>query len=160
MKSTKLERNMHQIGTQYAPFHVLKSTKTQNTQNAMKKRLFITIIAALILSGCKTKYIPLPQVHTEYKTRTDTLIKNDSIYFKDSVFVFQKGDTVFKNKTIFKDRYKTIYKAKTDTIYKTDTITAYMHTETQKENNNKEYLFIIAGAALALLIFKAVKGLI
>ena len=80
-------------------------------------------IILLAFTGCKTKeYIKVPSVRTEYVCRTDTFAKFDSIYMKDSVYVFQKGDTVFHNKVVYLDRYHNIYKVKTDTIIKTDSV--------------------------------------
>ena len=66
-------------------------------------------IILLAFTGCKTKeYIKVPSVRTEYVCRTDTFAKLDSIYMKDSVYVFQKGDTVFHNKVVYRDRYHNI----------------------------------------------------
>lgn len=80
-------------------------------------------IILLAFTGCKTKeYIKVPSVRTEYVFRTDTFAKLDSIYMKDSVYVFQKGDTVFHNKVVYRDRYHNIYKVKTDTIIKRDSV--------------------------------------
>ena len=84
-------------------------------------------IGALVLLGmftsCKSKqYVTVPEYHTEYITRTDTFNKVDSIYMKDSVYVYQNGDTVTINKTTYRDRWHNIYKVKLDTIIKRDSI--------------------------------------
>lgn len=48
-------------------------------------------VILLTFTGCKTKeYIKVPSVRTEYVCRTDTFAKLDSIYMKDSVYVFRK----------------------------------------------------------------------
>lgn len=84
-------------------------------------------IGSLVLLGmfasCKSKqYVTVPEYHTEYITRIDTFNKVDSIYMKDSVYVYQNGDTVTINKTTYRDRWHNIYKVKLDTIIKRDSI--------------------------------------
>lgn len=86
--------------------------------------IVVGLLTVLLLGGCKTKeYIKVPEHHTEYVVRKDTVAKLDSIYVKDSVYVFQKGDTVVISKIAYRDRYRNIYKVKLDTIFKHDSIT-------------------------------------
>ena len=76
-----------------------------------------------LLTGCRSvKYVSVPEYHTEYKVRTDSFIKRDSVWVHDSVSVWMKGDTVFKDKvrTEHEDHY--IYTNKTDTVLKTDSV--------------------------------------
>ncbi len=70
------------------------------------------------LSSCRTQYIPVETVKTEYRTRDS--IRYDSIYHRDSVYVTVKGDTVYEYK--YKYLYKYQYINKTDTLIKTDSI--------------------------------------
>lgn len=74
----------------------------------------LLIVATLLMSSCKTQYVPIETTKTEYKDRW----QRDSIHLHDSIFVKQKGDTVWL------ERYKTLYKEKLvqDSIYITDTI--------------------------------------
>lgn len=45
----------------------------------MKKLIFISIII-VCLTGCKTvKFVPVPEYHTLYKTRADTVWRMDSV---------------------------------------------------------------------------------
>ena len=64
----------------------------------------IVFIVVLLLSSCATKVVTVPEVHTEYIYRTDSFVKRDSIHINDSVFIREKGDTIFV------ERYKTIYR--------------------------------------------------
>ena len=116
-------------------------------------------IILLAFTGCKTKeYIKIPSVRTEYVCRTDTFVKLDSIYMKDSVYVFQKGDTVFHNKVVYRDRYHNIYKVKTDTIIKRDSVAVPYPIERQLTKNEQRlmslgrcyiaFLFILAVCAI------------
>lgn len=89
----------------------------------MRKVLVIMTLGVLALVGCKTtRYVSVPEHHTRYVTRTDTLLKQDSIYVRDSVLVDRRGDTVFLSKVSYRDRYKYIYRTKLDTIIKRDSI--------------------------------------
>ena len=81
--------------------------------------VFLGMIVAALLSGCtKTEYI------TVEKVRTDTLQYycniRDSIHLRDSVFVKEKGDTVWIEKwhTAIRDRWRvdTVYRSRTDTL--------------------------------------------
>ena len=121
-------------------------------------------IILLSFTGCKTKeYIKVPSVRTEYVCRTDTFAKLDSIYMKDSVYVFQKGDTVFHNKLVYRDRYHKIYKVKTDTIIKTDSVAVPYPIERQLTKNEQRlmslgrcyiaFLFILAACAIGFTLW-------
>ena len=63
------------------------------------------------LCSCNTQYVPVQTV--KYDSVFFARIQKDSIFVKDSVFVRQKGDTVFLNK------YQYIYKyvGLSDTVY-------------------------------------------
>ena len=67
----------------------------------MRKILFLLFIT-LLLGSCKVKEkiveVPIPQIKTEIKYIDK--IKYDSIYLKDSVYIVQKGDTIYNNKVI------------------------------------------------------------
>lgn len=111
-------------------------------------------VILLAFTGCKTKeYIKVPSVRTEYVCRTDTFAKLDSIYMKDSVYVFQKGDTIFHNKVVYRDRYHNIYKVKTDTIIKRDSIPYPVVRELTK---NEQRLMSLGRCYIAFLFILAV----
>lgn len=89
-------------------------------------------IVTLILSfiGCTTtKYVEVPvdRVRIEYRDR----IHKDTFFTKDSIFLMIKGDTVFKEKYIY--RYKV--KELRDTIVKVDTLTQVQVVSNTKEVN-------------------------
>ena len=108
-------------------------------------------IILLAFTGCKTKeYINVPSVRTEYVCRTDTFAKLDSIYMKDSVYVFQKGDTVFHNKVVYRDRYHNIYKVKKDTVVKRDSVNVAYAVE--KEMSRSERIFVAMGKFFSALV--------
>lgn len=110
----------------------------------------LVILAGLVLGGCKTKYVSVPEVHTEYITRVDTTVRNDSVYLKDSVYVERKGDTLYVNKTLYRDRYHNIYKVKKDTVVKRDSVNVAYPVE--KEMSRSERLFVAMGKFFAALV--------
>lgn len=88
----------------------------------MRKILFL-LFMTLLLGSCKVKEkiveVPIPQIKTEIKYIDK--VKYDSIYLKDSVYIIQKGDTVYNTKVAYRYKYK--YLKDTITINKVDTIT-------------------------------------
>lgn len=81
-----------------------------------------SILFVLMLQGCKTKYVSVPEYHNVYVTKHDTLTKHDSVYQKEFVDRFVKGDTVFLTKTKVDYRYKNIYKTLYHDSIKTDSV--------------------------------------
>lgn len=79
-------------------------------------RLLVVVLFVLVLlTSCKqTQYIPVESVRTEYINK----YLRDSVMRYDSIFVKEKGDSVWleKYKYIYKDRFRT------DTVMQTDSI--------------------------------------
>ena len=82
----------------------------------------VGLVLVLYLVGCSPKTIYVPEVHTEYITRTDTFVRIDSVSVKDSIYVTQKGDTVRIERwhVQYRDRWRE--KIVRDTIMRSDTI--------------------------------------
>lgn len=104
------------------------------------KHLILFFAVLLMLVGCKTKYASVPEYHTEYIVKTDTFAKVDSVYLKDSVFVYHNGDTVIINKVAYRDRYHNIYKVRVDTIFKRDSISVPYPTERTLTKNEQRLM--------------------
>lgn len=65
----------------------------------MKNKSFLISLLVFILymlASCRTEYIPVESVR--YDSIFFAKILKDSTFVKDSVFIRQKGDTVFKDK--------------------------------------------------------------
>lgn len=116
----------------------------------MKWNIAIMVLAGLALGSCKTKYVSVPEIHTEYITRVDTTVIMDSVYQRDSVYVERNGDTLYVNKTLYRDRYHNIYKVKTDTIVKRDSVNVAYPVE--KEMSRSERLFVAMGKFFAAFV--------
>lgn len=86
----------------------------------MKRLIFVVLlVSAMCFTGCRTtQYVPVETIKTEYKTRDS--IRIDSVYRRDSIYVIDRGDTVYT----YKDRYlyKYLYLNRIDTVIKTDSI--------------------------------------
>ena len=80
------------------------------------KTLFLLLFLTTIISCTSTKTIevPIETIKTEYIEQ----VKYDSIYSKDSIYIIQKGDTIYNNKVQYLYKYKYLR----DTINITDTI--------------------------------------
>ena len=81
------------------------------------KTLFLLLFLTTIVSCTTTTKIvevPVETIKTEYIEQ----VKYDSIYSKDSIYVMQKGDTIYNNKVQYLYKYKYLR----DTINITDTI--------------------------------------
>lgn len=79
--------------------------------------LSIIVPVILLLASCtSTRYIEVPveSIRTEYITST----KIDSVFTRDSIDRWIKGDTVY----VYKEHIKYQYLNKTDTVVKVDTI--------------------------------------
>lgn len=120
----------------------------------MKRLLLICIVPILLLISCKTNTklieVPVETIKTEYIHD----VRIDSVHIKDSVDRWLSGDTlyIYKEKNIYK------YKFRTDTLIKTDTIPKLIKVETTKEvkvNYIKWYqkwLMYIGGIGLLVII--------
>lgn len=120
--------------------------------------IIVGFLIVLLLGGCKSKeYITVPEYHTEYVCRTDTFHKMDSVYLKDSVYVYQKGDTVYYNKVAYRDRLHNIYKVKLDTIIKKDSVSV----ERQLTKNEQSLMTLgrLFLAFLFLVVVAMVSGI-
>lgn len=80
------------------------------------KTIFLLLFLITIISCTTTKIVevPIETIKTEYIEQ----VKYDSIYSRDSIYIMQKGDTIYNNKVQYLYKYKYLR----DTINITDTI--------------------------------------
>jgi hypothetical protein len=79
--------------------------------------LLIPILAILsLLTGCKTKtvLVPVEKVKIEYRDR----LRIDSVYNRDTVNIYERGDTVYLQTIKWRERFKfdTVIVVRTDSI--------------------------------------------
>ena len=138
----------------------LKTGCLQTT--AMVMTVILSLLALALLGSCTTtKYVPVPEYHT------DTLLVShntrDSIYVHDSTYVKEKGDTVLIEKwhTQWRDRWRTdtIYQSKRDSIpYPVEVIKevpAKLTWWQQTRLHIMNILLYVAGFALLLWLLKS-----
>lgn len=142
------------------------------------KHFIILLIASLLIGCAGPRYASTVQIDRDSiylsTQRLDSLfraiVKRDSIYQRDSIFIYIKGDTVTK----YVERVKYQYKNRTDTIYrnrllrdtlyinKTDSITIEKPVYIEKQMKWYEHGFIWCGkmcclAAILWAIFLYLK---
>lgn len=84
------------------------------------KSFYISMLVFIIfmLASCRTEYIPVESVR--YDSIYFAKLQKDSIYIQDSIYIKEKGDTVFVDK--FKYIYKYVNLKDTCYIEKKDSI--------------------------------------
>ena len=71
----------------------------------------VMLLFLLFLCGCRTEYVPIESVR--YDSLMITKLMRDSVFVRDSVYLKEKGDTVYK----YKDRFVYVYKNRVDTFF-------------------------------------------
>lgn len=92
------------------------------------KKIFLILLLFILGSCWSPKYIEVPveKVKTVYVNNTsqDSTNKFDSIYIYDSIYIKEKGDTIYsyKEKTKYKIQFKDRIINNSDTVIKIDSI--------------------------------------
>lgn len=107
-----------------------------------------------------TKYVPVTEYRDKVVNKTDSFLKLDSVYVHDSVSVYIRGDTVFKDKfrLQYKDRY--IIRNKSDTLIVRDSIPYKVNIVTEKKLSSTDKTFLGLGKAFAIILFVGVLAFI
>ena len=118
----------------------------------MLKTLFLLLFLTTIISCTSTKTIevPIETIKTEYIEQ----VKYDSIYSKDSIYIMQKGDTIYNNKVQYLYKYKYLR----DTINITDTIPKIITVKDTQYINQLyawQKLFIVVG--IGFILYQIIK---
>ena len=69
------------------------------------------LLLFLFLCGCRTEYVPVESVR--YDSIMIEKLMRDSVFVRDSVYLQEKGDTIYK----YKDRFVYVYKNRVDTFF-------------------------------------------
>ena len=116
------------------------------------KTLFSLLFLTTIISCTSTKTIevPIETIKTEYIEQ----VKYDSIYSKDSIYIMQKGNTIYNNKVQYLYKYKYLR----DTINITDTIPKIITVkDTQYINQLYTWQKILIGIGIGFILYWIVK---
>lgn len=71
----------------------------------------VMLLFLLFLCGCRTEYVPIESVR--YDSVMIEKLMRDSVFVRDSVYLKEKGDTIYK----YKDRFVYVYKNRVDTFF-------------------------------------------
>ena len=116
------------------------------------KTLFLLLFLITIVSCTTTKIVevPIETIKTEYIEQ----VKYDSIYSKDSIYIMQKGDTIYNNKVQYLYKYKYLR----DTINITDTIPKIVTVkDTQYVNQLYTWQKILIVIGIGFILYWIVK---
>ena len=116
------------------------------------KTLFSLLFLTTIISCTTTKIVEVPveTIKTEYIEQ----VKYDSIYSKDSIYIMQKGDTIYNNKVQYLYKYKYLR----DTINIIDTISKIITVkDTQYINQLYTWQKILIGIGIGFILYWIVK---
>ena len=122
------------------------------TKRIILKTLFFLLFLTTIISCTTTKVVEVPveTIKTEYIEQ----VKYDSIYAKDSIYIMQKGDTIYNNKVQYLYKYKYLR----DTINITDTIPKIITVKDTQYINQLyawQKLFIVIG--IGFILYQIIK---
>lgn len=73
--------------------------------------MILLFVLVTFLCGCRTEYIPIESVR--YDSVMIEKLMCDSVFVRDSVYLQEKGDTIYK----YKDRFVYVYKNRVDTFF-------------------------------------------
>lgn len=124
-------------------------------EDFIKQIVFAFLLAAaflmlMMLQGCRTKYVSVPEYHNVYVNKHDTLTRHDSVYQKEFVDRFVKGDTIFLTKTQVDYRFKNIYKTLYRDSIKVDSVRVPYPVE-RKLNKWESLKMEVGGWAIGVL---------
>ena len=123
--------------------------------------VLIVFLAMLVMCSCKTKYIET--VHYQpvevHDTVHNTVHVRDSITLHDSVYIHQKGDTVYREKWRiehhWRTKHDTVYRSKEVPKIMTDTVVAIREVSVEKVVH-KQYWWqrmLSAAGGIGLVLF-------
>lgn len=114
--------------------------------------IVILAVLAVLLTSCRSvKEIPVKETEYKYIDRYIDKIKVDSIYQRDSIFIREKGDTIYE----YKDKIIIKYQYLSDTIYicKVDSISVPQIIEVEKQLSRWEEAKMKVGGFAIPVIF-------
>ena len=121
-----------------------------------KQRIWLAILLLVLIAffavGCKSiEYVPVERHTVEYKDRYVI----DSIYNRDTVQIFTRGDTVFNNVIKCRERFKvdTLTYFKTDSVPYVVEVDKYINQLTKWQRWRLNALNVIVAGLLIWLFF-------
>ena len=136
--------------------------------------LAMAFLTLMLLQGCRTKYVSVPEYHKEYINRTDSFFHTDTIKEKEWMTIREVDSTQLaelgiqlrniKNAYLIewnrnRERNNTTLKAKVDTIIKTDSIDIPYPVE-RKLNRWESLKMEVGGWAIGVLSVVVIASIV
>lgn len=135
------------------------------------KQMFVGLLLATLLlvlstlQGCKTKQIVVPEYHSVIVSHHDTLTRHDSIYQREFVDRYIKGDTVYLTRTKVDYRYRTLFRTRWRDSLRVDSITKIKEVPAKltrwqkvKQDIGGWAMAALSGAILAVVVWLIYRG--
>ena len=127
--------------------------------------LATAFLMLMLLQGCKAKQIVVPEYHSVIVNHHDTLTRHDSIYQREFVDRYIKGDTVYLTRTKVDYRYRTLFRTRWRDSLRVDSITKIKEVPAKltrwqrvKQDIGGWAMAALSGAILAAVIWLIYRG--
>lgn len=128
--------------------------------------LLATLLLVLsTLQGCKTKQIVVPEYHSVIVSHHDTLTRHDSIYQREFVDRYIKGDTIYLTRTKVDYRYRTLFRTRWCDSLRVDSVTKIREVPAKltrwqkvKQDIGGWAMAALSGAILAAIVWLIYRG--
>lgn len=117
-------------------------------------KIILIALLLLVISGCKTKEVLVPTEKTVIEYRDRTFV--DSIYNRDTLYLFAKNDTVYLQSIKWRERFKidTVRYEKVDSIPYFVEVTKEVNVLTKWQKIRLKALNIIILIIIVIVIIK------
>lgn len=112
------------------------------------RRCLVIAMAILLVTACSPRIVE--HVRVQRDTTYIERLQVDSLYIRDSVFIREKGDTVYQYRERIRDRYRFIHD--TTFIHRTDTLMVEKERMVEKQLSRWQSFSITFGR-IAMIIF-------
>lgn len=112
------------------------------------RRCLVIAMAILLVVACSPRIVE--HVRVQRDTTYIERLQVDSLYIRDSVFIREKGDTVYQYRERIRDRYRFIHD--TTFIHRTDTLMVEKERLVEKQLSRWQSFSITFGR-IAMIIF-------
>lgn len=120
--------------------------------------ILLAILVVFLLTGCKTKtvLVPVKETKIEYRDR----LRIDSIYNRDTVQIYGRNDTIFKDVIKWRERFRvdTVSVVKIDSIPYPVEVVQEVNKLTKWQRWRLTILNVIGGLIIVYIAFRVGKA--
>lgn len=127
-----------------------------NYKVSIALKIILIILLLLIISGCKTKEVLVPTEKTVIEYRDRTFV--DSVYNRDTLYLFAKNDTVYLQSIKWRERFKidTVRYEKIDSVPYFVEVVKEVNVLTKWQKIRLQLLNVIVLAAIIAIVIHIV----